>query len=392
MTGLESLGDGERILAVLAILYLSEGAWWLPQSTACFAARWRHYRPVRAAAFLKNERGGLVFFGLAPFSTPLVCQPLPLCLSPAGIRLDGGRSVEVEAGIPSRAAPLGYDEFQSIEQSDRELFINGRAARCGSTEMARFLVDGLAKIQKAPPQKREAVLDEILLATTDTDAVAERLKLLRERGLAPTLASTTFFLYTFVLGYLLLCLPEGVTDQALIYLAGFFACWVASGLCFWLAHRGIFPEQRRERGQRIAMMLFVPTAAMRAPATLSRNLLGSFHPLAVASVLCPPETFRRLAQTTLLSLNHVAHPSASADETSEDAISVWFYSRMLRQLSTVVQKNGLDPSELLRPPSPDPDALSYCPRCHAQFVVASGVCPDCENVALIGFATPSVPT
>jgi hypothetical protein len=187
-------------------------------------------------------------------------------------------------------------------------------------------------------------------------------------------------------------LPEGIADQALIYLAGFLVCWLVSGLCFWFAHRGIFPEQGHERGQRIAMMLFVPTAAMRAPATLSRNLLGSYHPFAVASVLCPPETFRGLAQTTLLSLNHAAQPSLAADGTSGDAISVWFYARMLRHLCNVVRKKGLDPTELLRPPTPDPDALSYCPRCHAQFVVASGVCRDCRNVALIGFATTSAQT
>jgi hypothetical protein len=315
---------------------------------------------------------------------------LPLCLSPDGIRLESGSPAGVE---PSRAAALGYDEIKSVEQSDRELFINGRlAARCASTQMARFLADQLPRVQKAPLAKREAVLDQFLSATTDTEAIAERLKLLRENGLLVSLASTIFFLYTFVLGYLLLCLPEGIADQALIYLAGFLVCWLVSGLCFWLAHRSIFPEQRRERAERLAMMVFVPTAAMRAPATLSRNLLASFHPLAVASVLCSPETFRRLAQTALLSLNHAAQPSASASETSADGNSVWFYSRMLRHLSNVVQKKGLDPSELLRPPSPDPDALSYCPRCHAQFVVASGVCRDCRNVALIGFATPSAQT
>ncbi len=46
MTGFQSLGDGQQILAILAILYFSEGGCWLPRSAVCFSAAWRQYRPL----------------------------------------------------------------------------------------------------------------------------------------------------------------------------------------------------------------------------------------------------------------------------------------------------------------------------------------------------------
>lgn len=383
MTGFQSLGDGQQILAILAILYFSEGACWLPRSAVCFSAIWRQYRPLRAATFLRNERGGLVFFSLPPFSAPLICQSWPLCLSLDGIRLGGDTSDGVQPATSSGPQHFAYDEIQSVESRHVELLINGRAvARCASTEIARGLAESLSSIRKAPAAAREDGIDSILQGTTNVDAIRARLELLRTQGFVLTLASTCLFLYTFVLGYLLLCVPQGVPYQSGIYFGGLAATWLATVICFWLAHRRMFPEQNRERRHRVAMMLLVPTGGMRAPATLSRNLLANFHPLAVASVICSAETFRALARQTLLSVNQLA----PADGNSGDATAAWFYSRLSHHLGDVVRLQGLEPSELLQAPTPDPDALSYCPRCHAQFVVSSGVCRECRTATLIPFA------
>jgi hypothetical protein len=387
MTGFQALGDGQQILAILAILYFSEGACWLPRSAVCFSAAWRQYRPLRAATFLRNERGGLIFFSLPPFSAPLICQPWPLCISPAGIRLGGDTSGGVQPPTSSGPKQFAYDEIQSVESRHVELLINGRAAaRCASTEIARGLAESLSTILKTPPAAREGAIESILQSATDVEAIRARLALLRTQGFVLTLASTCFFVFTFVLGYLLLCVPQGVPYQSGIYFAGLAATWLVTVTCFWVAHRKIFPGQNRERRQRIAMMLLVPTGAMRAPATLSRNLLANLHPLAVASVLCSAETFRALAQRTLLSINQLAHATASGAGNGGDATAEWFYSRLSHHLADVVRLRGLEPTELLQAPTPDPDALSYCPRCHAQFVVLSGVCRECRTATLIPFS------
>ena len=387
MTDYQSLGDGQQILAILAILYFSEGACWLPQSAVCFSAAWRQFRPLRAATFLRNERGGLVFFSLPPFSAPLICQPWPLCISPDGIRLDGDTSAGVQAATSSGPQHFAYDEIQSVESRHVELLINGRAAaRCASTEIARGLAESLSTILKTPAAAREDAIDSVLQGTTNVDAIRARLELLRTHGFVLTLTSTCFFLYTFVLGYLLLCVPQGVPYQSGIYFGGLAATWLVTVICFWVAHRKIFSGQNRERRRRIAMMLLVPTGAMRAPATLSRNLLANFHLLAVASVICSAETFRALAQRSLLSVNQLAHATAAADGNSGDSTAAWFYSRLSHCLADVVRLRGLEPTELLQAPTPDPDALSYCPRCHAQFIVPSGVCRECGNATLVPFA------
>jgi hypothetical protein len=387
MTGFQSLGDGQQILAILAILYFSEGGCWLPRSAVCFSAAWRQYRPLRAATFLRNERGGLIFFSLPPFSAPLICQSWPLCLSPDGIRVGGDTGSGVQPATSSGPQHFVYDQIQSVASRHVELLINGRAAaRCASTEIARGLAESLSVVCQTPPAAREDAIESMLRGTMNADAIRAQLELLRTHGFVLTLASSILFLYTFVLGYLLLCVPQGVPYQSGIYFGGLAVSWLVTVVCFWVAHRRIFPGPNRERLQRIAMMLLVPTGAMRAPATLSRNLLANFHPLAVALVLCSAETFRTLAQRSLLSVNQLAHAPAPTGGNSGDAIAVWFYSRLAHHLADVVSRRSLEPNELLQAPQPDPDALSYCPRCHAQFVVSSGACRECGNATLLPFS------
>ncbi len=214
---------------------------------------------------------------------------------------------------------------------------------------------------------------------------AAQLELLRTHGFVLTLASSILFLYTFVLGYLLLCVPQGVPYQSGIYFGGLAVSWLVTVVCFWVAHRRIFPGPNRERLQRIAMMLLVPTGAMRAPATLSRNLLANFHPLAVAaSVLCSADTFRTLAQRSLLSVNQLAHAPASTGGDSQGR-----NRRLVLLPISAPPGRRRFPTELgtqwcckLRTPDPDDGSPIIRVAMH-EFVVLSGVCRECGNATLL---------
>jgi hypothetical protein len=382
MTGFDSLGDGERILAVLAILYLWDCACWLPRSAAGFSGRGRNRRLTRPVAFLRNDRGGLVFFDLLPSSELLICEAWPLSLSAEGIHFDASERPPAEPNFRA------WHEVRSVESRERELLVNAiPAARCSSAEVAGFLAERLSKIASASPAQRGREIEALLADTTDTDVIAARLAALKTQGLAVRIAATVFFFYTFALGYFLLCVPSGVAHATLIFCGGLVLTWLATVGCFWHAHRSLFPTAGPERRRRIAMMLLLPPEAMRAPAALSRNLLVNFHPLAVAALVCSPKIFRELARSTLLSLNHAAMPRREvAGALSDDPqTSGWFSSRLLHHLAQVVRRAGLEADELLQAPRTDADALSYCPRCHAQFTVPAGSCRDCSDTALIAF-------
>ena len=54
-----------------------------------------------------------------------------------------------------------------------------------------------------------------------------------------------------------------------------------------------------------------------------------------------------------------------------------------------VARAGVKVDELLKPPVPaEVCNATYCPRCHAQFVLKEGVCSECGGRALVKFGKP----
>ena len=113
---------------------------------------------------------------------------------------------------------------------------------------------------------------------------------------------------------------------------------------------------------------------------LSRPLLESYHPLAIAKLLCSDRQFVGLAGDCLRAARH--RPSAIESETEQ-------FWRVARQgaLENFLEQVGFDSKQLLRPPMPaDETCLAYCPCCLAQFTTRSGTCEDCGGLTLESFS------
>jgi hypothetical protein len=126
--------------------------------------------------------------------------------------------------------------------------------------------------------------------------------------------------------------------------------------------------------------------AIRAPDILARHLLENFHPLALARVLCPRESFEEFARQVLLDSRYPLFPVSPKSDPAAVAAEQWFRDAAMNAVEKYVASAGLQPVGLTAPPLPaEPANRSYCARCGAQFVMTEGSCADCGGRPLQPF-------
>ena len=139
----------------------------------------------------------------------------------------------------------------------------------------------------------------------------------------------------------------------------------------WLAfrcHRRLFPDQRRERGEELAMAALYPPALLRLPQRWVDAAVAGFHPLALARSVWPAEAW------------HEA------------------WCRELAWLALREPWRGPERAALLQaappevrdaPPRPqrDPTAASYCPVCLDDFRPGFERCRACQATTVVYPAT-----
>ena len=167
---------------------------------------------------------------------------------------------------------------------------------------------------------------------------------------------------------------------------GLLALTTTTTIFFHRAHKALYPAAEDERFTHAVILLLSPATTIRAHDVLSRPLLETFHPLALAKTFCPEPEFRAF---------RAAYCGKSASRVCR---SVRWQSRRRRPESQArrawqqaveafLKQCGLNPEELVQPPAPNDDTCrSYCPRCLAQFTANAGTCADCGGVALVAFS------
>jgi hypothetical protein len=134
------------------------------------------------------------------------------------------------------------------------------------------------------------------------------------------------------------------------------------------------------------MVLLYPPAAIRACDALSRPQFERFHPLALASVVCPAPRLRAYAQKTLLDFRYPAGPLATEGRPELAAVEQFTRATVLAAAEALLRRNGMEPEDITRAPEPaDRTSLAFCPRCHSQFTRVDATCADCGNLPLTPF-------
>ena len=374
------MSDVELLFLVLALIYAWECSCWLRWGSTGFV-NWfgERWRPVKPISMLGNSKGGFVFAPvLPPLGGILTSHAFPVLISPDGVLPNSAASLQTPSFVP-------FQDIRTIAVKGKKVIVNGQVlSKTPSSTLALQTAATIRDLLKAAPQSRDGSIQKIWRERFDTRAIGQRWKEFEERTAKLRIMANVLFMYIFLCAPLaILSLGFGLSWPAL--LAGLFALTFSITFLFRRIHRHYYPAADDERFTHVLINMFSPATTIRARDVLSRPLLETFDPLAIAKVFCSEEQFKRLAAATLRDL-HYPLPSVSAPDPVIGKIDAYARKHQQRAIEDFLKKSGLDLEALLRPPVlVDATCRSYCPRCQAQFTVIRGTCADCADLELVPF-------
>jgi len=381
--------DTEWVMIVVAAIYLFECACWVRRDSTCLCTVLGRFRALPSPPFMGNERRKLVMGNPSPLARCFVSEPWSISVSSEGIRFSDGSDIPQDKGTPCHAA---FDDIAgTIVAVEKDIQVNGGAiAQCPSEEQAERLAAMLNEVAAARAADRGRIIGEHLDRWTDNAAAAERLADLKALSDPLRSSGCTLFMLAFILGPALYYAPcyspwTPTWPVVVLYFVLLFSTWMLTVWDYATCRRRLLGEKFSARFRHTGMLLLSPASAMRSPETLLRNGLAAFHPLAVAAALCTKDRLAALARPMMLALEHPM-PSELPSEPAGCRIDEWFRKKLLKRLRALLLRMEIDVEELLRPAEPLHDSRSYCPRCHNQYVLAEGTCPDCGGLALVAYA------
>ena len=380
------MSDLELLYVLLAAFYLWECACWIPRGGVVFAG-WRG-KHCRVASVIGNQRGGFALAQpLPPLGRIAVATQLPVSLSPAGALAYVATSVTPAGRPPQTGRFVRWDEIKSVAARGKNVRVNDDVfVRAQSTTHARWLAGELRRLGRLGPETRSDAIGKLIESAFNVESVKARWAEFETPARPVRCLANALFLFVF------LATPAviwrfGLEHTWLPLVIGLFAMGGTIAFLFRRAHRSLHPSADDERFTQFLMALLFPPAAIRACDLLSRPLIETFHPLAVASALCNDKELRRFARPLLLDLRNPALPLATEDNLELAAVEEWSRARTLAAAEAALRRSGVDPAELTRPPSPaDATCRAFCPRCHAQFTLLDTRCGDCGGLPVRAFA------
>lgn len=372
------IGEGETLLFVLILLYLSECLIWVKRESVAFVSSWRRWRLTTPSSWLGNARGGILFLNPLPPSGKVFLSHLsPVSISPSGVCALNVQTLPSEARSPYQTGDfLPFGKIKEAGVDGLYLTINAeRFAKCATAKQARTLSSVIDGMVKASASKREGMARNWIArqysakdATTLLKAAQELIKPVQSLGLI-------LFMFLFVVtpvlggivGLMTLIVPVAIVMVALA---------VEIAILFRRAHKKLYPAESSERLESLIKMILCPPVAIRAADILTKNLLAEFSPIVLAEVLTNSGE-RQFVRSVVLDLKYPLGHELS-DKNAVETIT-WAANEQLS-----VSERYLKPEELLAP-SQEERSISYCPRCRCQFVVAVEECPDCPGVQLVDF-------
>jgi hypothetical protein len=369
------IGEGETLLFVLILLYLSECLIWVKRESVAFLSGWRRWRLTTPSSWLGNARGGILFLNpLPPGGKILLSHLSPISISPSGVCALNVQTLPSEARSPYQTGDfLPFGKIKEAGVDGSFLTINNeRFAKCATAKQARTLANVIAELVKAPASKREGLARSWIAKQYSATDATTRLKEARELIGPIQSLGVILFLFLFVFtpalgsfsGLMPLVIPVAIVMVALAVLIA---------ILFRRVHRKLYPADSAERLESLVKMILCPPVAIRAADTLTKNLLAEFSPIVLAEVLTGSGE-RQFVRSVILDLKHPLKHELS-DKNAAETVT-WAANEQLKFCKP----------HLLTPTQREENSISYCPRCECQFVVEIVECPDCPGVSVLGNA------
>jgi hypothetical protein len=277
---------------------------------------------------------------------------------------------------PSDSVPpiFAVDGAHAIEAFAKKVIVDDQVFLCLRSESAAQQIAALLRdLQNTARANRMPLLERHFKEMFALKVIDERLE---------KYSQSTEYLQTACFSLLFFMLFLGPATASIL---GLRRVWPAlllylvlsSASILWLfrrAYRQLYPWEKGWPLQHMLTIAVSPFAAIRANDLLVAELLSEFHPVAVAWRVLSELEFSQFGSAELRKVRFL-----HSDE---------FLAKSLRDFFV---ENGLDPEFLLRAPSRErPSSLAYCPVCLTQYVIASGVCQDCDGTPLAAFSADEV--
>jgi hypothetical protein len=372
--------DGQTLLLILILVYLSDCLIWVKRESVAFVSTWGGRWRLRVPpSWLGNSHGGILFLNPATPGRIFLSHLLPISISPNGICAYNLQTLPSEARSPAQTGRyLPFDKINTTATDGVYLLVNDfRFAKCATPRQAKTLAQLIRELVKASTSKRERIVRAWMQKQFAVDEAVARLKAGKAVIEPIQELSLILFLFLFaftpalmtIFGLLPLIIPVAVV---------MFILAVLTGIMFYRAHKQLFPGEGTERFENLVKMTLCPPVSIRAADILTRNLLADYSPFVLASVLAGSGE-RQFVRTFVRDLQHPLRHEV-LDQAAIETMR-WSVDEQLR----ICMEGYLKPEDLQAPSVREKDSISYCPRCRCQYVVSDTECPDCPGVELVNF-------
>lgn len=380
------MNDNQILLFVVAVIYLIECFFLVKRDTFVFlnpfGLRWH---PAYSSNIIGNYSKGAIFSNPLPLlGITLFCQSLPISLSPDGIYSYVSLAPYPCGRVQQHEKYFRLDDIKKISAYDNRIMINGSDfAKTLSHRMAKTLADLIERLIRGSKSERYAFIKKAIKRSMDTEAIQLRIQDYYKHAKWLRIMCNLIFLYLFVVCPVVI-FYSGLAKTWFILLPLLLLLMALNTKLFFHAHKILFPDEGSSRIQSLFLILLVPTTSIRANDYLSCYLLESFHPLAVAKILCSQRDFELIAQRFILDAQHPIQPACPADDIMICNTEKWFRESYLLLIEDFIKMSVVDLEALVGPPQQgSSSAVTYCPRCHTQFAIADGKCLDCNNTLVL---------
>ena len=386
MNVLDLIGEGQTLLLILVLLYLSECLIWVKRESVAFVSAWgSRWRLSVPPSWMGNASGGILLLNpLPPAGRVFLSHLFPISISPSGICAFNLQTLPSEARSPYQSGQfLPFNKIKDSSSDGAYLVINKeKFTKCATTKQAHALAKLIAAMAKASGSKRESTARTWVAKQFAVDDAAALLK--ESAALIEPIQQMGVILFLFLFVFTpSLAFTFGAAPLIIPVAGVMVALAVEIAIMFHRAHKKLYPAESSERLESLVKMILCPPVSIRAADILTKNLLAQYSPIVLASVL-PGSGEQQFVRSVILDLNHpLRHEVTEAD--AEKTIE-WTASEQLNVCMDQVKKGRyLKPEELLAPTQREENSISYCPRCRCQYVVNDGECPDCPGVELVDF-------
>lgn len=312
---------------------------------------------------------------------------LPVSLSPRGILAYVSQTLAGTGRPRQTGRALAFEEICSVRTAEADLILNDCVfVSCRDGEQASLIAETVDALRKIPEEKRQVILDHLLVSMLDDGKVKEIVAKYRIRSDDLRILCSAAFLLIFVF-FPAMTIGKGFGFALLATLVPFLV--IAPLLCYFFLplHRRYMPGGKGARILHIVRFVLWPLSAIRAADPTAHCLLSRFHPVAVALALCPRSSAVEFIQKILRDLRHPISPDLDG-ELARSIDRDW-RDLLIRVVREKALRLGMGEQEVERSLSlPDPSMVSYCPRCHAQFSSPLADCPDCPGVSPVPAGGP----